>query len=517
MRSLETQPNGPFPPDDRPTPVPPGRGTLSKDEKRRHFDSLAPRRDAWRRKNRLYYADQEALLTAIVPAGSSVLEIGCGTGDLLAQVRPRRGLGIDFSQEMIRVARSKYPAERHANLEFRVGDAEDLQIDEKFDYVVVSDLLGELTDVWSAFRNLRNVVREDTRVVITYFNALWEPVVRAGEKLGLKMPQDYQNWMSTGDLANLLDLNGFEIVTRGHRLPFPKQVPLVAPFVNRLLGNLPVLHHLGITAWAVARPRREAVQPVAPRSVTVVVPCRNEKGNIRDAVERVPDMGSHTEIIFVDGNSNDGTVEEIERIIREQAGRRDVKLIHQVPPGSTDGASGGKMLKLGKGDAVRKGFAAASGDILMILDADLTVPPEELPKFYMALFEARGDFVNGSRLVYPMEREAMRFLNKLANKFFGALFTWLIGQRLKDTLCGTKVLFKRDYEKIVAGRDFFGDFDPFGDFDLLFGAAKQNLKIVEVPIRYRERTYGDVKIERFKHGLLLLRMSGVALFKLKLR
>jgi glycosyltransferase involved in cell wall biosynthesis len=228
-------------------------------------------------------------------------------------------------------------------------------------------------------------------------------------------------------------------------------------------------------------------------------------------------MGSHTEIIFVDGNSNDGTVEMIEEVIRENAGRRDVKLIHQVPPGSADGAGHGKMLKLGKGDAVRKGFAAAQGEVLMILDADLTVPPEDLPKFYLALVEGSGDFINGSRLVYPMEREAMRFLNKLANKAFGALFTWLIEQRLKDTLCGTKVLLKRDYERIVAGRSFFGDFDPFGDFDLLFGAAKQSLKIVEVPVRYRERTYGDVKIRRFKHGLLLLKMSAIAFAKLKLR
>jgi glycosyltransferase involved in cell wall biosynthesis len=274
------------------------------------------------------------------------------------------------------------------------------------------------------------------------------------------------------------------------------------------------MHHLCLTTHLVARTICDG--PRTERSVTVVIPCRNERGNIRAAVERTPDMGSHTEIIFVDGNSSDGTVELIEQVIQEQVGRRDLKLIHQVPPGSQEGASHGRMLRLGKGDAVRKGFAAATGEILMILDADLTVPPEDLPKFYLALAERRGEFINGTRLVYPMEKQAMRFLNKVANRAFGILFTWLCGQRLKDTLCGTKALLRKDYQRIAAGRAFFGDFDPFGDFDLLFGATKQQLRIVEVPVRYRERTYGDVKIQRFKHGLILLRMCAVALRKLKL-
>jgi glycosyltransferase involved in cell wall biosynthesis len=226
-------------------------------------------------------------------------------------------------------------------------------------------------------------------------------------------------------------------------------------------------------------------------------------------------MGSHTELIFVDGDSTDGTVEKIEELIEKHRGKKDIKLIHQVPRGS-DEAHTGKMLKLGKGDAVRKGFDAASGDILMILDSDLTVPPSELPKFYRAMAEGRGEFINGTRLVYDMEAGAMRFLNMLANHAFSILFTWLLEQRIKDTLCGTKVLSKSDYESIRANRAYFGDFDPFGDFDLLFGAALLNLKIVEVPIRYRARTYGDIKIERWKHGLLLLRMSWIAAKKLKL-
>lgn len=235
-------------------------------------------------------------------------------------------------------------------------------------------------------------------------------------------------------------------------------------------------------------------------STSILIPCRNEKGNVETAIKRVPEFGAHQEIIFVEGGSTDGTKEEIERIIRTYP-NKDIKLIVQ------DG--------VGKGHAVRKGFAAAEGDILMILDADLTVPPEDLPKFYDALAEDLGEFINGCRLVYPMEKEAMRFLNLMGNKFFSLMFTWILNQRFKDTLCGTKALFRKDYERIQANRRYFGDFDPFGDFDLIFGAVKQNLKVAEVPIRYRERTYGSTNISRFKHGWLLLRMTLFAYRKIK--
>ena len=465
------------------------------------YDRYAAERDRWRQKNSAYYRAIERLVRFVVPAGASVLEIGCGTGDLLASLKPSRGVGVDIAPRLIDEARAKHPL-----LEFVVADAETLDAPElqgrTFDYVVLSDVVGQLYDVWSAFRALRRVCNPRTRIMVTYYNFVWEPLLKVGERIGQKMPIAQQNWLGMQDLENLLDLNHLEVVRSGTAQLVPMEIPIVATLANKYAAQLPGLRHVALTQYFVCK-LAAGGGPIPEReySCSVIVPCKNERGNIDDIVARTPNMGKGTELIFVDGSSDDGTVAAIERHIAGKT-HPNIKLIHQ---------GNGK----GKGDAVRKGFAAAKGDILFILDADLTVPPEDLPKFYAALAEGKAEFVNGSRLVYPMEGQAMRFLNSLGNKFFGLALSAILQQRLKDTLCGTKVLFRRDYEKIAAARNFFGDFDPFGDFDLLFGAAKQNLKIVELPIRYRARTYGETKISRFREGAILGRMTMHAFRKFK--
>ena len=488
------------------------------------FDAAAAHRDFWRRKNHYYYESLERLYRFLVPRGKNVLELGCGTGELLAATQPSNGLGVDFSGRMLAIARERFAG---PDIRFTEADAESFAPDESYEYVLLSDLLGESRDVWTLFRNIRGYCEPGTRVIASYFNPLWEPVLRFGERFGLKMGQDHQNWLSEDDVRNLFELCGFEVVKSGRRLLLPRSIPLVSRFVNGFVANLPLINRLCLINYTVARPLELRKQEgsvsenhVALSSddlpgVSVIIPCRNERGNIRNSIERVPSMGSFTEVIYVDGNSNDGTVEEIESVIAEFGDDRRIRLIHQVPPGSEDGRGHGRMLKLGKGDAVRKGFAAAEGEVLMILDADLTVMPEELPRFYQALLSNRAEFINGTRLVYPMERDAMRTLNKIANKLFALAFSWLLGQRIKDTLCGTKVLYRKDYLEIARGRAYFGEFDPFGDFDLLFGAAKLNLRIKDMPVHYAERVSGDIKIERFRHGLVLLRMCAFAAYKLR--
>lgn len=435
-----------------------------------------------------------------------MLEIGCGTGDLLNAVTPGWGVGIDFSEKMLLIARGKYP-----HLDFRLMDAHQLALDETFDAVILSDLIGDLEDVLAAFQQLHNVVTRETRIILTYYNYLWEPLLKLGEHLHLKTKQSLQNWLPMADVTNLLELSGFETVKRGTRLLCPVYVPILSWVLNKLAAPLPLLRHLCLVEYIVVRSSPCSVGscqmpvegPDTKWSSSVIIPCRNEVQNIEAAIERIPALGRHTEIIFVDGNSTDGTVEKIHEVMERHRDQKDIKFI---PQGK------GK----GKGDAVRKGFAAATGDVLMILDADLTVAPEDLPKFFEPVASGRAEFVNGSRMVYPMEKQAMRFLNLLGNKFFSVIFTWILGQRIRDTLCGTKALLKENYDKIAANRSFFGEFDPFGDFDLLFGAAKLNLRIVEVPIRYHERTYGATKISRFRHGWLLLKMAILAFRKFKM-
>lgn len=445
----------------------------------------------------VYYHERlTQLYRYLVPSGQRVIEIGCGTGDLLAALDPSYGVGIDFSPAMTAEAQ-----QRHPSLEFLCADAHDLTVDGVFDVVILSDLVNDLWDVQAVLERVLALCTPTTRVILNFYNRLWQGPLGLVRRLGLANPVELQNWLSVQDMKNLLHLSGFEVVTESSEILLPMQLGGLSALFNRIIVKLWPFRHAALTEFLVARPRPAAlgIGPSAT-SVSVIVPARNEAGNIERIVERTPNMGSRTELIFVEGNSTDDTYATIERVLTERGGE-DMVLLRQ--PGT------------GKGDAVRYGFGHATGDILMILDADMTVAPEELPRFYRAIADGTAEFVNGVRLVYPMESQAMRFLNYLGNKFFGIAFSWLLGQPVKDTLCGTKVLSRQSYDVIANNRDYFGDFDPFGDFDLLFGATKSNLKIVDMPIRYRDRTYGSTNIDRWRHGVLLLRMAGFAARRLR--
>jgi SAM-dependent methyltransferase len=460
-------------------------------------DRYAPERDEWIEQNAFYYDEDLRYSRFLVNPGLRVLDLGCGTGRLLAGLHPSRGVGVDFSPLMIDVARSKHP-----RLELHVGDVEDPAtlgaLEGPFDVILLSDTVGSLEDCQGTLERLHRLCTPETRIVIAYYSSLWAPVLWAAQKLGQQMPHPEQNWLSLRELASILELADFEVVRTDCRQIVPKRAGGIGPFVNRFVATLPGMRTFALRSYVVARSSR-ATTPTRP-SASVVVPCRNEAGNIEPAVERIPRFCDDLEIIFVEGHSRDDTLAEIERVIHEYD-HLDIKVVRQ------DGE--------GKADAVRKGFDAAAGDVLMILDADLTTPPEELPKFYDAVVSGKGELVMGTRLVYPMEKDAMRALNMIGNKCFSLLFTWLLNQPITDTLCGTKVITRENYERIKANRAYFGEFDPFGDFDLIFGAAKLNLQILEIPVRYRARIYGSTQISRFRHGWLLLRMVLVAYRKLK--
>lgn len=461
-----------------------------------HWDAIARKRDTWRGMGFWYHRRLEEIYRFLVSPGQHVLEIGSGAGDLLAALQPAYGLGIDFSAEMIVRAR-----QRHPHLEFIQADAHALPpIQGIFDYILFSDTVNDLWDVQLAFEQVRPLCNPRTRLILNFYSRVWELPLALAQSLGLATPTLGQNWLTRQDVVNMLNLAGFESIRTWQEILWP--LPL-GSFFNKFLARFWPFRELTLSNFVIARPL-----PARPRrqpTVSIIIPARNEAGNIRAIFKRVPQMGPRTELIFVEGHSRDDTYAVIERELAAHPTTRSL-----ARPGLLLRQTG-----VGKADAVRLGFERASGEVLMILDADLTVPPEDLPRFYEALVSGKGEFINGVRLVYPMEKQAMRSLNFLGNKFFSLAFSWLLGQPIKDTLCGTKVLWKADYEKIAANRSYFGDFDPFGDFDLIFGAAKLNLKIVDLPIRYRERTYGTTNISRWRHGLLLLRMVAFAARRIK--
>ena len=431
---------------------------------------------------------------------SSVLEVGCGNGNLLASILGSKKIDIDFSEEYIAWAKEKH---KDKEIEFLVMDANNIHLNQTFDLIIVSNLIGFVDDIQTVFEQIKQCCHPTTKLIVQYYNSFWEPVIKFSELIGLKQKTPTQNWLSTRDINNLLYVSGFDVYRNSKRLIFPFYLPILSFILNRYLAKFPFFRFFSFNIYSFAKllPDNDATNYAEKYSTTIVIPARNESGNIENAILRLPKFGKHTEIIFIEGNSTDDTWQKIKEIQEKYALTHDIKI--------------GQQKGKGKGDAVREGYNMASGDILMILDADLTVPPEDLPKFYNAIASGKGDFINGTRLVYPMDKEAMRFLNYLGNHFFSWAFTWLLDQRFKDTLCGTKVMFRKDYIKLIKNRKYFGEFDPFGDFDLLFGAHKLNLKIVEVPIRYKERTYGETNISRFKHGVILLRMCAFASRKCK--
>jgi hypothetical protein len=423
-----------------------------------------------------------------------VLEIGCGDGALLAALEPCIGVGIDFSAAAIEAARR-----RHPSLTFIEADAHAFPVDGTFDVVILSDLVNDLWDVQGVLERVARVSGPSTRIILNFYSRLWELPLRAAQRFGLARPMLGQNWLTAEDIGHLLRLSGFQALWSRTEVLWPFGTPLLAGFANKFLVRLWPFRWFALTNVVMARLEPKPATSPAPL-VSVVVAARNEAGNIDRIFDSVPEMGAGTELIFVEGHSKDDTWEAIERAMAAHP-QRQCRLFRQNGHG--------------KGDAVRLGFQESRGDILMIYDADLTVPPEDLPRFYDALRSGRADFVNGVRLVYPMEGEAMRFFNVIGNKFFSLAFSWLLGQPVKDTLCGTKVLTRESYDRIAANRSAFGDFDPYGDFDLLFGASRLNLAIVDLPVRYRSRTYGAPNIQRWRDGMLLARMTVFAARRLK--
>ena len=453
---------------------------------RSHFDRFAHEQEEWAEKSsgyRAYHRAIRGIARSFVPPGERVLEIGCGNGDVLASVQPSVGVGVDVSQEMLAIARR-----RHPELRFVTGIGEELDLGETFDYVVLLDLVPYAHDLQALFGAVGRHCHPRTRVLVSTYNNAWRPLLALAASLGRRPRRPVRNWVAPRDLSNLAELEGLEVVAERKEILLPAGSPLLACISNGLLARLPGLRALDVSHWMIARPVAAAG---GDWGVSVIVPCRNEAGSIAEIVARVPEMGRGTELVFVENGSTDDTRTRIEEQIATSD--RQISLIVRETPG--------------KWEAVQAGFAAARHEVLMILDADLSVAPEDLPKFYDAIATGRGELINGSRLVYGMEEEAMRFLNLVGNKFFAGVMSAILGQYVKDTLCGTKVLLRGDWERIQKLRAHLGPHDPFGDYHLLLGAALLGLKVVNIPVRYGARTYGKSNMRRFSYGGTLTRLA----------
>jgi len=455
-------------------------------EIRKHFDQIAPEYDLWKKKSSYYYSLLVELFTRFIPPGETVLDLGCGTGEILNAVRPKVGIGIDFSDGMIKSASRKFP--RH---QFFASMLEHLAMRRYSGYVIMADVFDHVPDIWAVISELNRILEEGSTVVISTINPLWDPILKVAEKMKLKMPEGPHNFVLSADILNLLRIFDFSILEEGYVVFLPKRIPLISDILNKLIPRIPFLKRLCVVQYIVAK--KAAAVKCADYSCSVIIPCYNEAGNIERCIRSIKNVGSHTEVIFVDDGSLDGTSDAARRLMPEFG---HVKLISYSP-------------NKGKGSAVRLGIEAAGADVVMIYDADLSVPAEELLNFMLPLENEKARFTNGTRMVYPMEDEAMRTLNLWGNKFFAFILSWLLGQRITDTLCGTKAFFKKDYSRMkIRG-------DKWGDFDFLLGAAELGLKIVEVPIHYNRRRAGVSKMAPFKHSLLLLKICIRGFFEIK--
>lgn len=454
--------------------------------------------EKWRKKNISYYQDITKLYKFFVQPDSSVLEVGSQLSNLLTVLEPKISKGINGNLDI------DLDQNEFADLEFKNEDPDFFQSGQKFDYILLPNTVSYLNNIQQTFLNISKVCKPSTKLIFTFHNPGWELILSLASFLKQRMPAKNLNWLNYEDIHNLLDLEGFEVISHGKRMLFPRRIPLLYGLFNKFLAPLPLINQLCLTEYIVARPKPITVNKQTHQTnltCSVIVPARNEAGNIESCVTRMPQLGKHTEIVFIEGHSRDNTWEEIQRVQKEYGNKWDIKIAQQK----------GK----GKGDAVRQGFDMASGDVFIILDSDLTVRPEDLVYFFDAIANGSCEFANGCRLIYPIDSRAMPWLNRMANRFFAWLLSYLLNTKIKDSLCGTKVLSRENYYKIVANRSYFGEFDPFGDFDLLFGSAKLGLKIQDIPVRYIPRTYGSSNIQHFKEGLVLLKMCLYAAKKIK--
>jgi GT2 family glycosyltransferase/predicted small secreted protein len=442
-----------------------------KEEIKNHFNTISADYDYWKSRNYYYYSLIKEFFKKNIPAGSSVVEFGCATGDILAACNPKRGLGLDVSSNIIEVAKTKYPC-----YEFKVVDVEKFSTTEKFDYVIMSDLLDHLSDIAAAIENANNLLSAEGKLVITTINPLWNPVFGLLERLRLKMPEGPHCFIPNSFIKFFCQLKGFKNISIGATVFIPKKIPFFSDSLNKIIPAMPLINRL---CWVQTLIAQKGEVSKKELSYSIIIPTYNEEKNIEDCIKRIPKLEKDYEILVVDDGSRDNTPRILEKIQKINPNLRSIRLSSNN----------------GKAYAVEEGIRHAQKDIIVILDADMSVAPEDLTLFIEPIERGLADFVNGTRLIYNMEKKAMDQMRRIANFLLAILFSLLLKIRITDALCGTKAFLKKDFREInISG-------ERWGDLVLLWTAQNKGLRIVEVPIRYYARRSGNSKMHFFYDGI----------------
>ncbi len=408
------------------------------------------------------------------------------------------GQNIDSNKIFIKEIDEQYQIKHKDNIHYVNENIENILSD--CDTVVISDIEHQLNPAKNLL-NLSRIVGDNTKIILLSKNMVWMILIKI-LKLFFSFSPKKNNFLPSSYLDNLYSSCNLELIRQEKIIALPINIPFLTKIINRIF-RLPLLNFFCMSNIAILKKKIKNSSNHKDLKISFIIPCKNEQDNIKVFEQKINENTEPDEYLFGDDNSSDKTSDEIDKLIEKLS---DKKIIKYNGPG------------ICKSENVYKGIDLSSGDIIVIYDADHTVSFEDI-KFSVSIMKKTNvDFINCTRMIYPQKDGAMKFANFIGNTIFASLFSLLFKKKITDTLCGTKIFYKKDWEKIKENTSQWGMKDLWGDFDLLIGAYKNNLKITEVPVTYYERRENETKMTSLISNTL--RMFFIVIYsyyKLRLR